>query len=203
MIISDCEQLSSEWFAEHAGIPGASSFKEFITTTGKLATKTRRDGYLYKMAAEHLSGSKEEGYQSRDMLAGVENEHRARVLWQIINGVEVEQVGMVYPDEQKRYLCSPDGLIDRKEGLEIKRPIDKTQIKYLLENRVPPDYYAQVQGSLLVTGFDVWNFFSWSEGLPPLDLKVGRDEEFIKKLSDALDEFCLELAGVIRRLKEL
>jgi len=68
---------------------------------------------------------------------------------------------------------------------------------------LPTDYFQQVQGSLFITGFERWDFMSYSPGLPPLIIPVYRDEPFIKKLKEELDRFCFELAGVIKKLKEL
>lgn len=199
MIIIDCEQLSDKWFAEKAGVPGASNFNKIVT--GKGDPSKQRQGYMYQLAAEAITGQVEQGYTNLNMEEGTVREDESRGLYELIEGVTVEQVGFVYPDEQKKYGCSPDGIINREHGLEMKNVIPKTQVLYLLENRLPPDYYQQVQGSLLVTGFDRWDFMSYSPGLPPLIVPVKRDEGFIEKLRKELDAFCLELATIIGKLK--
>uniref|UniRef100_A0A6M3JJX8 Putative exonuclease n=1 Tax=viral metagenome TaxID=1070528 RepID=A0A6M3JJX8_9ZZZZ len=199
MIIIDCVQLSDEWFSEKAGVPSAGSFDKIVTTKGEPSKSAK--GYMYQLAAEAITGKCEQGYQSGPMSVGIEREEESRALYELIYGVEVQQVGFIYPDEQKKWGCSPDGIINGEYGLEMKNVLPKTQIKYLLDEKLPTEYIQQVQGSLLVTGFDRWDFFSYSPGLDPFILQVERDEKFIEKLRAELDKFCLELSEIIKKLK--
>ncbi len=204
MIILDMPQLSPEWFSEHAGKPGASSFNKIVTMKGE--PSKQREGYLHQLAAEAITGKKEKTYMSAAMAEGIERENESRLLYELMEGVEVHQVGMVYPDEQKRYLCSPDGLVNdlgKMHGLEMKNVIGKTQVAYLLKSKLPSEYFIQVQGSMLVTGFKRWDFFSYHPGLSPLHIKVKRDENFISKLAKELDTFCDQLALTIKKLNGL
>jgi hypothetical protein len=54
-------------------------------------------------------------------------------------------------------------------------------------------YKAQVQGQLLVTGYEMAVFFSYFPGLPSVCLETGRDDKYIDKLSNELKNFCDEL----------
>jgi hypothetical protein len=47
----------------------------------------------------------------------------------------------------------------------------------------------QVQGSMLVTGWDSWTFLSYHRQFPPLVVDVPRDEEIIAALREGLDAF--------------
>lgn len=199
MIVIDCEQGTEEWFAEKAGKPSASHFSEIITSEGKPSKS--KEGYLYTLAAEAVTGKVHAGFQSASMTEGIEREEESRRLYEMLFDVEVKQVGMCYPDEQKKYLCSPDGIVNNEYGLELKNVIPKTQVAYLLENKLPAVYYHQVQGSMLVTGFDRWDFCTYSPGLPPLVIHNEPNKEFLKKLKDALESFVMELATVIGKLR--
>jgi len=77
----------------------------------------------------------------------------------------------------------------------------KTHIKYLLDGKLPTEYFCQVQGSLYITGFETWDFFSYYPGIEPFKITVERNDEFIKKLDKALDEFCFQVVKIIKRLK--
>jgi len=88
-------------------------------------------------------------------------------------------------------------------GLEIKCPMLKTHLKYFLDKKLPTEYFCQVQGSMYITGFDTWDFMSYFPGLKPFIITVERNEGFISKLDEALDEFCYNLAIMIRRIKEI
>jgi hypothetical protein len=203
MIISEVEQLSDEWFSEHAGIPGASSMDKIITSTGKPST-SRKD-LMYKLTAEALLGEKEKGYTNSIMEEGTAREDESRNYFSFAYDVEVHQVGMCYRDEQKKYLCSPDGLIKEGDewvsGLEMKNPLAKTHVSYLIAGKLPTKYFVQVQSSLFITELPKWYFMSYYPGLKPFVIEVYPDLEFHKKLESALDTFCAELAQMIGRLK--
>ena len=203
-IIIECDQRSDQWFKERLGRPSASNFSKIITPTGK--PSDQRQGYMYELVAQRLSGKCEEGYKSVAMEAGTEREDESRSLYELIYGVSVRQVGMIFPDEWKMYLCSPDGVIDGEQvdkprGLEMKNVLPKTQIKSLIANQLPTEHIPQIQGGLLVTGFERWDFISYSPGLKPLIIECHRDEAFIKKLEAELNQFNTELLEMVERLK--
>ncbi len=202
MIVSNVVQMSEEWFVEKAGVPSASHFGEILSATGKISKQSKN--YMYRLAAERILGRSIETYQSADMKRGIELEPKARSLYQLRKLVEVKEVGMVYPDEQKKYSCSPDGDIPQKEkGLEIKCPKEHTHIDYLLNNKLPAIYFPQVQGSMAVTGYKTWDFMSYCPGLDPLIITIERDEKYISALKEQLDEFCFKLAKITKQLKEM
>jgi len=198
MIIVDIEQGSDQWYQEKLGKPSASNASMIITNEGK-QSKQRKD-YMYTLAAEVVTGLRVESYKNANMAMGNEREDESRKLYELINGVEVNQVGVVYKDEKKEFLCSPDGIIGNKYGLELKNVLPKTQVKYILENKVPPEYFAQIQFSLYVTGFKFWDFFTYSPVLKPVQIRVERDEVFLKALEKELKLFCEELVDVIERI---
>ena len=199
MIVVDIPQMSEEWFSEKAGRPGSSSFSKIITTKGE-PSKQAQD-YIYQLAGEAIVGRCEEGYTNWAMQEGVIREAESRELFEIIHG-PVRQVGVVYKDENKAFLCSPDGLKE-DSGLELKNPLLKTHVKYLLSGKLPIEYFQQVQGSMYVTDFTHWYFMSYYPGMLPFILKVERDEKFISKLAEELERFCYDLAVTIRKLKEM
>ena len=201
MLEINVPQCEEEWFNLRIGMPSASQFSKIVTSKGELSKQAT--DYAYTLAGERIIGAKVETYQNAAMQRGVELEAEARQLFELIEGVEVRQTGIVYPDESKKYSCSPDGLIDDQEtGVEIKSPLLHTHVKYLLAGKLPADYVQQVQGSMLITGFSAWWFMSYYPGIKPLLIKVERDEKFIGKLKAALDEFCAQVDEIVERLRE-
>ena len=136
------------------------------------------------------------------MQRGIELEPEARALFQLITGKEVAEVGICYHDERKDRSCSPDGLSEEDEGLEIKCPSLAVHIEYLLGNKLPTAYFQQVQGSLYITGLERWHFFSYYPCIKPFHIVVERDEVWIAKLSKALDNFVVELDETHKLLME-
>ena len=201
MIIIDIPQGGESWFQEKLGKPSASRFDEIVTTKGELSKQ--REGYLYDLAAQVISGISPEGFKSSAMEEGTRREDESRKLYELINDAEVKQCGVIYKDEWKLALCSPDGIVNNSYGLELKNVIPKTMVKYLLDGVLPAAYFQQVQGSLYITGFDRWDFLAYSPGLPPLIIEVSRDEIFIAKLEVALYEFCADLRKMVERLRAI
>jgi predicted phage-related endonuclease len=198
MIINNCEQGSDLWFSLRCGNPGASSFDKIITSTGKPSTQAQK--YLYQCAGELLTGQKAESYSNVHMTRGIELEAEARSLFEMIQGVEVKQVGLIYPDHTQDYHCSPDGLIDLT-GLEIKCPSLPVAVEYLDKGVLPTEYKVQVHGSMMVTGFKTWWFISYYPGLKPLILEIHRDDKFCEMIKNYVDGFCSELKSLVEKLK--
>ena len=199
IIIDSYNQGDPEWFKARLGNPGASNASKIITTNGKPSKQA--DDFMYQLAGEIITGTHEDGFQSQAMLRGLEGESEARELFSFIKDIEVRKVALVYKDEQKKFHCSPDGLMEGA-GLELKCPMMKTQVKYLLQNKLPTEYFGQVQMSMYICGFEHWFFMSYYPGLEPLILEVSRDEPFISALAKELDKFIDELVKTIRKLKE-
>ncbi len=202
MLVIDCKQREDVWYSERLGKPTASRFSEIITTSGE--PSKQRKGYLYDLAAQIITGKSEDSYQSLAMVEGINREDESRFLYEMITGLTVRQVGMIYPDESKKYLCSPDGLVECNppKGLELKNVLPRTQVEYLLSKKLPAKYFQQVQGSLLISGFEQWDFMSYSPGLPPLIIPVYRDEVFLVKLEHELENFVCELMETVEKLRK-
>lgn len=199
MIISKTPQGTPEWRQERAGIPTSSSFDMIVTTQGK--PSKQRQKYLYVLAAERITGAKEEHYQSVAMQSGIALEAEARAMYELITGNEVKEVGVCFPDERKLCGSSPDGLVDPNGALEIKCPLSHTHVDYLIKGTLPTDYFAQVQGQLFVTGRKYVDFFSYYPGLNPLLIRVEPDTVFIKALQIELEIFCRELDEITKKLR--
>ena len=201
IIIDSFPQKSPEWFAARSGNPGASSVSKIITTTGKISEQ--REGYLYQLAGETITGKCEEGFQSQAMLQGSEREDGARALFEMLFNTEVRQVALVYKDDLKLFHCSPDGLIGDNAVLELKNPLLKTQVKYLLDGKLPTDYFGQCQMTLFVTERELCYFMSAYEGMPPFIIEVRRDEGYLKALECVLLEFAADLAKMVAKLRAM
>jgi putative phage-type endonuclease len=198
MIIEEFHQGSEEWWEARLGIPTASNFDKIITSKGEPSKQAKK--YMYRLAGERVTGICEEGYNGKFMQRGKEMEQEAREFYEMLNDVEIKEVGLCYADASKKYSCSPDGLVGDEGLVEIKCPIITTAVEYLLAGKLPISYFEQVQGQLLVTGRKWVDFISYYPGLKPLIIRVKRDEEFITKLVRRLNDFCDELDQVTKRI---
>ncbi|MES0334821.1 MAG: lambda exonuclease family protein [Candidatus Magnetobacterium sp. LHC-1] len=199
MIVDNIKQGSIEWQGYRVGIPTASNFDKIITTEGK--PSKQRQKYMFTLAAERITGIKEETYQNGAMQRGIQLEEEARRMYELISGYSVDQVGICYQNEKKLYGCSPDGLVGNDGCLEIKCPTSAVHVSYLLEGVIPTEYIQQTQGQLLVTGRKWVDFVSYSPGLRPLIVRAIPDTKFISLLREGLEKFCLELDEVTKKLR--
>jgi len=197
MITLDVQQGTAEWLAVRCGVPSASNFDKLVTTKGEPSKQAQK--YLYALAAERVSGIKEESFQSQAMIKGIETEAEAVEFYELTQGVEVQTVGFCL-HESKRYGCSPDRLVGEEGLLEVKCPLPHTHVEYLLENNLEKDYFQQVQGQLLVTGRKWCDLISYSRGLRPLIVRVERDEAFLSKLEEFLGAFFDELEAIAKKI---
>lgn len=190
MIVLDMEQGTDEWHQARLGIPTASNFSKLVTSKG--APSKQSVGYMNELLAERLCGHPLESYSNKWMERGSELEAEARLSYEIIEGVDVKQVGFVTLDAGSAG-CSPDGLIGDDGLIEIKCPSPGVHVSYLRAGKLPTDYVAQVQGQLWVCERKWCDFISYHPDLPDLVVRVERDEPYIEKLAAAVTAFAKEL----------
>lgn len=196
-LILNVEQGSDEWLKARLGVITASEFSKIITASGSKSASANE--YMGKLIAEHVTGEQQDTYCSDDMVRGNELEPKARMFFEAIKGVKVDEVGMVYKDSTKNIACSPDGLLYRStngfdfdcenKGLEIKCPKLANHIGYVISDQMPTKYIAQVQGSMWVTGTDAWWFMSYHPDYKPFIILVERDDVYIKKMERIILSF--------------
>jgi len=185
MRIIECEQGSPEWLQARLGIPSSSSYSKLVTTTGKASAQAT--GYINQLVAERITGEPTFFQVTDPMQRGMDLEPQARTAYEMETGSWVMQVGFLMHDTLQAG-ASPDGLIGKNGGLEIKCPSAHTHVEYLRDGDLPIKYFQQVQGCLWISGRDWWDFMSYHPKMEPLIVRVFRDEEFIKALECAVIE---------------
>ena len=149
MKIHNVEQGTEEWF-EVRKYKLTASDATAIGNCGKgLETLC-----LKKVLEYHLEKEKTfEGNEHTER--GNELEPLARSLYEMQTGNDVQEVGFV---EHSEYAgCSPDGLVGKDGGIEIKSVGNEKYAKLLLGDDLTKDYSWQVQMNLLCTGRKWWD----------------------------------------------
>jgi len=196
--IFDCEQNSPEWYQARLGIPTASEFKTLISVKKDAKDKVTRQTYMRKLAGEIITGEPMDSYSNVHMERGKEMEDEAREHYAFSVNAEPRRVGFIRSGNKG---CSPDSLIGDNGGLEIKTALAHIQIERLEKDELPPEHRAQVQGALWIAEREWWDFVSYSPKLPLFVNRVYRDEEYIKALAAAVDEFNTELSIMVERIR--
>jgi hypothetical protein len=202
MIIHDVEQGSTEWYQVRAGIPTASCFDKIITAkTGKLSSQA--ESYAAFLLAEILLNRPLEKMEAKPfwMERGKELEEDAANTYAIIKDANPIKAGFITTDDEDAG-CSVDRLIGEDGILEIKCPAPWTHAENLINSKLDDSYIQQVQGQLYITGRKWCDWMSYHPEMPPVIIRVDRDEEYIDKLKAALVDFNKILTDAINKLKQ-
>lgn len=202
-IFANIEQGSEEWRAIRKGKPTASRFSDIITANKGELSKSAT-GYIRELIGECFCPDWEPWQGNFATERGKDLEGAARDAFIVETGLTVEEVGFVLANDGVCG-CSPDGLIYESgnlvSGVEIKCPIPKTHIAYVMDGGLPDDYKQQVHGSLAVTGLSEWHFWSFFPGMRHHHVVVKRDD-YTKKIEDALCKFVSDYRAAMEIARE-
>jgi putative phage-type endonuclease len=200
IIHRDIEQGSTEWHEMRLGYVTASRFKD-VLAGGKGLT---RNAYMMQLAAEFLTGQKEESYSNSAMEWGTATEPQARSMYELNNMLDVEQVTFITHDDIKAGY-SPDGLVNDNGLVEIKCPKTTTHIETVLSGKMPTGHIPQVQGGLWISEREWLDFVSFDPRINSnksfFCVRVYRDDEYIKNLESEIIRFNNDLHDLIYKLK--
>lgn len=204
-VYKDIAQGSALWRDIRKGRPTASNFDRIVTSVkGDPASPKTQESYMHELLGEAFCTPDDwQGNAYTDR--GMELEPEAREAFAAHTGLQLDTVGFVLRDD---YLagCSPDSLIVGADGqyvagLEIKCPMPKTHVSYVLGGVLPDVYKQQVHGSMVITGLPEWHFWSYFPGLTPIHVIVKRDH-YTEKLAAGLEEFLERWAHVYAAAKQ-
>jgi len=129
---------------------------------------------------------------------GHEMEAEARSLYAFMSDADPTQIGFLRNGQKG---CSPDSLIGDAGVLEIKTKLPHLLIDCILKDDFPAEHKAQCQGALWVAEREWVDIAVYWPRMPLFVKRAYRDEEYISKLSDAIDAFNADLAAVVDRIK--
>jgi putative phage-type endonuclease len=132
MIVCDVEQNSPEWFEIRAG--------KITGTKAKQAHSADAKSLIYELISEQETGCDQDvGFVSDSMLWGTEQEPLARAYYEEVNGIKLNQSGLLINDEYDWIAISPDGWREDENGIlgvEIKCPNTEKHIMIINEEKI-------------------------------------------------------------------
>lgn len=190
MRIINCDQGTPEWFACRLGKFTASD-AQTIGCNGK-----GLETLVYEKLAEIITGKPKESYSNDDIERGHQLEMEARDSYTIDTGNTVECVGFCELDEYTG--ASPDGFVNGEGLVEIKCPNNVTFVRYMIDKKIDPKYYSQMQMQMYVTDRRWCDYVVYNPNFPTpvITRRVERDELSIEKIK-------LGIASGIEMLKNL
>ena len=158
------EQRTDEWFNARLGSVTASRVADVMAKT-KSGPSASRANYMAELICERLTGERSGGFNSAAMQWGTDQEPQARMAYELVTGLTVEETGFVPHPTIKWFGASPDGLVGSDGLIEIKCPNTATHIDYLLRDAVPMKYIYQMQTQMICTGRKWCDFVSFDPRL--------------------------------------
>lgn len=155
--------------------------------------------YAQELALERL-GVELDDFTTWQMQQGIDREPDARAIYERSRKVKVKLPGFILHPNYDFIGCTPDGMIG--DGLlEIKSPQPKAHLDYLI-NGIPPQYFAQVQFQMMVTGAKWCDFMTFNPEFPVKHIaKVWRIEQD-KEFQSELLQRCIELNEIVNEIIE-
>ena len=196
MQIHNCQQGTEEWFACRLGKLTASVAKT-ISIAGK-----GLDTLCLEKATEILTGKPNESYKNEAMENGNLLEAEARAIYELETGANVTQVGFV---EENEYVgVSPDGLVGDDGLIEIKCPTNKTYTQYLLDGKIKPEYYSQMQMQIFITERLWCDYVVYNPNFKKSIViqRVYPDNEEIKRIADGLAKGVGIIKDIIGKIED-
>lgn len=195
MKIHNCEQGTEEWLQCRLGkLTGSVAYT--IAVKGK-----GLDTLCLEKATELLTGIIPDGYKNDAMQHGNDYEAEARSIYELETGNKVVQVGFCENDEYVG--VSPDGFVGDDGLIEIKCPQDKTYTQYLIDMKIKPEYYAQMQMQMLITKRIWCDYVVYNSHFekPIIIQRVFPDKEYMEKLAEGLGYGIRRIQEIVKQVQ--
>lgn len=200
-------QRTDDWFADRCGKFTGSRFVDVLA-------RSKKDGkplkayydLIWQLVVERMTGQPSDSVDSFAMRWGREVEGYAREAYEFETGLIVAESGFIQHPEFTFAGCSPDGLVGKDGGLEMKCPKDSTIHLQRFVDGIGDEFLPQVQGCMWVTGRAWWDWVSYDPRMPEshrlLRIRIERDDTYIQKLQDAVIAAEAEVVALLDSLQK-
>ena len=180
-------QRTDEWHEARLGRITASRIYDVVAKTAKGAYTSKRDDYAYALAAERLTGLPTRVFTNDAMLWGVEQEANALDFYCSYYDVEVKEAPFIIHRQMAFAGASPDGIVNDSWLVEIKAPQTNTFLRIKHDKVPPPQYVAQCQMQMAVTGAPKVDLFFYDPRITDPSkqffmFEIERNQEYIESL---------------------
>ena len=202
-------QGSEEWRQARCGSIGASDAPSVVRRT-KSGYSADRENLMANKVLERITGTPVEIFKTAAMLQGTAREPEARLLYQMVKGVEVMEVGLITHPRIDSTHASPDGFVLVPGGtaigglIEIKCPMPAKHLDTLLNETISNDHIVQMQWQMACTAHAWCDYVSFNPDFPPhMQMwikRVQRDGDLIALLESEIRTFIKDLETKVVRL---
>ncbi len=199
------EQQSVAWFTARLGKVTASRVKDVMAQT-KSGPSASRKNYMMELLCERLTGTRNEGFTSKEMQRGTDLEPVARSAYEIDQGVMTVETGLVLHPSIEGFGASPDAIVGDSGLLEIKCPNTANHIAVIQSGKHDPQYEWQMLAQMACTGRAWVDFVSFDDRLPePLQYARRRfhfDVARVQEMETEIRRFLDELAALEAEMRQ-
>lgn len=156
MRIIDVTQGTPEWFAVRK-LKLTASHAQAIAAGGK-----GLDTYCHDIVSEYLSSADKVQFVNDHTERGNKLESEARSVYEFEQGVTIDEVGFV---EMEEFVGgSPDGLIGKDGGVEIKCKMDREHLKQVIYglDEIDTAHIWQMQMNMLICDRKWWDYICYN-----------------------------------------
>lgn len=177
----DAPQRTFEWFAARAGRITASRMCDVMAVPkvnkdgknrGGVEELAARRNYRMELVCERITGQPSEHFVSDAMKRGNEKEPFARTAYELATDQEADLAGFIFHPVHDFTGASPDSLIGKDGGLEIKCFTTANHIACLEAGVVPEKHRDQMQWNIACAEREWWDFCSFDDRIPTPKLRI-------------------------------
>lgn len=196
-------QGSPEWFRQRLGRVTASRVKCVVARNRYGNPYKEYEKYMNELIAERITDQSKR-FTSKPIEWGKNFEGEAAEYYEELTGNTVYEVPFTKVENMEAG-ASSDRLVNEDGNLEIKCPNSDTFVKYVLDNKVPYEYFDQVMWQMFVNDKAWTDFVAYDPDVkdpyPKMFIyRQKRDDEYIADMVAKVREF---LAEVDRRVEKI
>ena len=199
----EVEQGSQEWLQSRLGKITASRAKDLMATV-RYGEAAGYRNYKTELAVERITGKRAERYVTKQMEYGTETEGVAATMYQLQTG-NIATVCGAFEIDGSNVLASPDRLVGDDGLVEIKCRELANHVESMLSDKVPDEYYKQIQFQLWVTNRKWCDYVSYGDEMPEnaqLFIKrIERDEEVINEIIERVEQIEDDITKLIEAVQ--
>ena len=159
---------------------------------------------MWTVATERLYQTPTESVSAKSLEWGKELEPFAIQAYEVETGNVIIASGFVSHPDIEYCGASPDGLIGKVGGIEIKCPKDRRIHMQTWRYGMPEDHIPQVQGNIWINNLDWIDFISYDPRAPErfrlYVQRIIRDEKYILALASHVIEFLSDVEKLVEQI---
>lgn len=191
---SNHAQMSEEWFAVKLGKISASRINDVMATTAKGLPTSKYMDYAYSLAAERMTGNRQEIFTTLDMQRGIDMEPLAKEYYAEFYGVTLTDAPFIFHRDMTFAGCSLDAIANNEYLVEFKNPKTTTFLKVKYENEPPENYFHQCMWQMACTGAERCDLVYYDDRIADptkqmFRFVIERDNELIAKMEQEVIKF--------------